>query len=147
MSGLTYDSGDFPAVLDAALEAADWKGFEARRRRSAGRGKLRGIGLACYLEVTGPPATEMGALRFEDDGTVTMVSGSLNYGQGHASTFAQIVSTYLGVPFAALRLLQGDSDELIAGAGTGGSRTTISAGTLSAAGDALHRLPPMEARP
>ena len=130
VSGLTYDSGDFPAVLDAALEAADWKGFEARRRRSAGRGKLRGIGLACYLEVTGPPATEMSALRFEDDGTVTMVSGSLNYGQGHASTFAQIVSTHLGVPFAALRLLQGDSDELIAGAGTGGSRTTISAGTL-----------------
>ena len=130
VSGLTYDSGDFPAVLDAGLKAADWKGFETRRRESAGRGKLRGIGLACYLEVTGPPATEMGALRFEDDDTVTMVSGSLNYGQGHASTFAQIVSTHLGVPFAALRLLQGDSDELIAGAGTGGSRTTISAGTL-----------------
>jgi carbon-monoxide dehydrogenase large subunit len=130
VSGLTYDSGDFPAILDAALKAADWDGFEARRRASAQHGKLRGIGLACYLEVTGPPATEMGELRFEDDGTVTMVSGSLNYGQGHASTFAQIVSAHLGVPFGALRLLQGDSDELIAGAGTGGSRTTISAGTL-----------------
>ena len=130
VSGLTYDSGDFPSVLDAGLKHADWDGFEARRRESAVRGKLRGIGIACYLEVTGPPATEMGELRFEDDNTVTMVSGSLNYGQGHASTFAQIVSTHLGVPFKALRLLQGDSDELIAGAGTGGSRTTISAGTL-----------------
>jgi carbon-monoxide dehydrogenase large subunit len=129
-SGVTYDSGEFPQIVEAGLKHADWDGFEARRRESLSRGRLRGRGLACYLESTGPQAVEMGELRFEADGTVTMVSGSLNYGQGHASTFAQIVSTYLGVPFEKLRLLQGDSDELIAGSGTGGSRTVIAAGTL-----------------
>ncbi len=130
VSELTYDSGDFPAVLDKALAAADWDGFDARRETSAAKGMLRGLGIGCYLEVTGPPATEMGGIRFEEDGTVTMVSGSLNYGQGHAATFAQILTTKLGIPFDRFRLLQGDSDELIAGAGTGGSRTVISAGTL-----------------
>ncbi len=129
-SGMTYDSGEFPEIVEAGLKHADWDGFEARRTESEARGKLRGRGIACYLEVTGPQATEMGELRFEEDGTVTMVSGSLNYGQGHASTFAQIVTTHLGVPFEKLRLLQGDTDELIAGSGTGGSRTVIAAGTL-----------------
>ncbi len=130
VSELTYDSGDFPAVLEEALAAANWDGFEARRKASAAKGFLRGLGIGCYLEVTGPPAKEMGGIRFESDGTVTMVSGSLNYGQGHAATFAQILTTKLGIPFDRFRLLQGDSDELIAGAGTGGSRTVISAGTL-----------------
>jgi carbon-monoxide dehydrogenase large subunit len=129
VSELTYDSGDFPAVFEAGIQAADWDGFEARRTDSAARGKIRGLGLAAYLEVTGPPATEMGGLRFEDDGSVTMITGSLNYGQGHHSTFAQIVCSTLGVPFERLALIQGDSDELIAGAGTGGSRTVISSGT------------------
>jgi carbon-monoxide dehydrogenase large subunit len=129
VSELTYDSGDFPAVLDAGLANADWDGFEARRRESESRGKLRGLGLSCYLEVTGPPANEMGGIRFEDDGGVTMISGSLNYGQGHQGTFAQILTGKLGIPYDRFRLVQGDSDELIAGAGTGGSRTVISAGT------------------
>lgn len=129
VSELTYDSGDFPAVFEAGLKKADWDGFGARRQDSEARGKLRGLGLASYLEVTGPPATEMGGIRFEPDGTVSMISGSLNYGQGHHSTFAQIVSSKLQIPFDRLRLIQGDSDELIAGAGTGGSRTVISAGT------------------
>lgn len=129
VSELTYDSGEFPAVLDDALDAADWSGFEARREASARNGMLRGLGLASYLEVTGPPAREMGGIRFEEDGRVTMVSGSLNYGQGHAVTFAQILTAKLGIPIDRFNLLQGDSDELIAGAGTGGSRTVISAGT------------------
>lgn len=128
--GLVYDSGDFPAVLDKALDTGDWAGFEARRARSAEKGLLRGLGLATYLEATGAPAREMGRIRFEEDGTVTMVSGSLNYGQGHRTTFAQIVTTKLGIPFERLRLIQGDSDELIGGMGTGGSKTTLSAGTL-----------------
>ncbi len=129
VSELTYDSGDFPAVLDAGLANADWDGFEARRRDSEASGKLRGLGIACYLEVTGPPANEMGGIRFDDDGGVTMISGSLNYGQGHQGTFAQILTGKLGIPYDRFRLIQGDSDELIAGAGTGGSRTVISAGT------------------
>jgi carbon-monoxide dehydrogenase large subunit len=129
VSELTYDSGDFPAVLHHGIELSDWQGFEARRAESAAKGKLRGLGLACYLEVTGPPAREMGGIRFREDGSVLLVSGSLNYGQGHAVTFAQIVSDQLGVPLDRFELLQGDSDELIAGSGTGGSRTVIAAGT------------------
>ena len=129
VSELTYDSGDFPAVLDHGIELSDWHGFESRRVESAAKGKLRGLGLACYLEVTGPPAREMGGIRFREDGSVLLVSGSLNYGQGHAVTFAQIVSDQLGIPLDRFDLLQGDSDELIAGSGTGGSRTVIAAGT------------------
>ncbi|NND49593.1 MAG: molybdopterin-dependent oxidoreductase, partial [Rhizobiales bacterium] len=129
-SGLTYDSGAFETVLDMAIEASDWDGFEARRAQSAGNGLLRGRGLACYLEVTGGSAREMGGLRFEDDGSVTMVSGSLDYGQGHLTPFAQVVASRLHIPIDRLTLLQGDVDELIAGSGTGGSRTMIAAGAL-----------------
>ena len=128
VSGLTYDSGDFPAILDDALVRADWSGFEARRQRSTEAGKLRGLGLACYLEVTGPPGSEMGEIRFEDDGTIAVVSGTQNYGQGHAATFAQILVSQLGVPFDKIRLLQGDSDQLVVGGGTGGSKSVIAGG-------------------
>ena len=82
-SQLTYDSGDFPAALDQTVKQADWDGFDARRARSEARGKLRGLGLACYLEATGPPAKEMGGIRFLDDGGVEIISGTLNYGQVH----------------------------------------------------------------
>jgi carbon-monoxide dehydrogenase large subunit len=129
VSKFTYDSGDFPGVLTKGLARADWDGFEGRRAESAKAGKLRGLGIACYLEVTGPPSAEMGGIKFEDDGTITMTSGSQNYGQGHASTFAQILVSKLGVPFEQLRLDQGDSDKLLAGSGTGGSKTVITAGS------------------
>jgi len=129
-SGLTYDSGDFATVLDKAIAASDWSGFEARRAESARAGLLRGRGIACYLEVTGPSAKEMGGIRFGEDGTVTMVSGSLDYGQGHLTPFAQVVASRLYIPLDRFRLLQGDVDELIAGSGTGGSRTIIAAGSL-----------------
>ncbi|HEV3395367.1 MAG TPA: molybdopterin cofactor-binding domain-containing protein, partial [Xanthobacteraceae bacterium] len=91
--------------------------------------KLRGIGLGSYLEVTAPPNKEMGGIRFEPDGTVTIITGTLDYGQGHASPFAQVLSEKLGVPFERIRLLQGDSDELVAGGGTGGSRSMYASGT------------------
>ncbi len=128
--GMEYDSGDFPAVMDAALKAADWEGFEKRREASAAQGQFRGLGIATYLEATGAPAREMGRIRFEEDGTVTMVTGSLDYGQGHAAPFAQIVGGKLGISIDRFRLIQGDSDELIAGQGTGGSKTMISGGTI-----------------
>jgi carbon-monoxide dehydrogenase large subunit len=127
-SGLTYDSGDFTAILDKALALADWDGFEARKTESAGRGKLRGRGIGNYLEVTAPPEKEMGGLRFEADGTVTIITGTLDYGQGHAAPFAQVLTQTLGVPFERIRLLQGDSDELIAGGGTGGSKSMMASG-------------------
>jgi aerobic carbon-monoxide dehydrogenase large subunit len=127
-SGLDYDSGDFAAVLDAGLERADWAGFAARRGASESRGKLRGRGLACYLEVTAPPNPEMGGIRFEPDGRVTIVTGTLDYGQGHASAFAQVLVDRLGLPFELIDLVQGDSDQLLVGGGTGGSRSIMASG-------------------
>ena len=127
-SGLTYDSGEFTALLDRALAAADWDGFPARKAESQARGKLRGRGIGNYLEVTAPPAKEQGGIRFEKDGTVTIITGTLDYGQGHWTPFAQVLHQTLGVPFDRIRLLQGDSDELIAGGGTGGSKSLMASG-------------------
>ncbi|HMO29423.1 xanthine dehydrogenase family protein molybdopterin-binding subunit [Enterovirga sp.] len=124
----TYDSGEYTALLDRALDAADWDGFVARKAGSAARGLLRGRGIGQYLEVTAPPQNEMGGIRFEADGTVTIVTGTLDYGQGHWTPFAQVLSAHLGVPFEAIRLLQGDSDQLVAGGGTGGSKSIMASG-------------------
>src|SRR5262252_9102554 len=128
-SGSNYDSGDFPSVLKHALEAADTKGFARRKRESRKRGKVRGLGVGSFLEVTAPPSKEMGGIRFEADGTITIITGTLDYGQGHAAPFAQVLSEKLGVPFERIRLLQGDSDELLAGGGTGGSKSIMHSGT------------------
>ncbi len=127
-SGMSYDSGDFTALLDKAIAMADWNGFEARKAASKAKGKLRGRGIGAFLEVTAPPTKEMGGIRFEADGTVTIITGTLDYGQGHASPFAQVLVDKLGVPFDKVRLLQGDSDELIAGGGTGGSKSMMASG-------------------
>src|SRR6266542_1154505 len=128
-NGTTYDSGDFTGLLDQALALADWDGFPARQAESRSRGTLRGRGISDYLELTGPPGREMGGVRFAPDGTVTIITGTLDYGQGHASPFAQVLATRLGIPFQKIRLLQGDSDELIAGGGTGGSKSMMTSGT------------------
>jgi len=131
-SGVTYDCGDFPGLFKNALERADVKGFKQRKRESKRTGKLRGLGLACYVETTAAMTTEMGGIRFNADGTVTIVTGTLDYGQGHASAFAQILTEKLGVPFDRIRLLQGDSDQLVTGGGTGGSRSAMLSGTAIA---------------
>jgi aerobic carbon-monoxide dehydrogenase large subunit len=120
-----YDSGEFANVLNKALAISDWDGFDKRKAESKARGKLRGRGVGSYLEVTAPPGKEYGGIRFEEDGTVTMLSGTLDYGQGHASTYAQVLTGLLGIPFDRFRLLQGDSDQLKAGGGTGGSRSAL----------------------
>jgi carbon-monoxide dehydrogenase large subunit len=127
-SGATYDSGDFPAILKQALDASDWKGFGKRKRDSKRNGKLRGIGVGCYLEVTAPANKEMGGIAFDADGGITIRTGTLDYGQGHATPFAQVLSEKLGVPFERIKILQGDSDELLAGGGTGGSRSMMNSG-------------------
>ncbi|MCC6719039.1 MAG: xanthine dehydrogenase family protein molybdopterin-binding subunit [Acetobacteraceae bacterium] len=124
-STMEYDSGDFPTVLERALAEADWDGFAARKAASRAAGKLRGRGIGQYLEVTAPANNEMGGIRFEADGTVTIISGTLDYGQGHWTPFAQVLVDKLGVPFAAIRLVQGDSDQMLAGGGTGGSRSAM----------------------
>jgi carbon-monoxide dehydrogenase large subunit len=140
-SGSNYDSGDFPGVLKQALEIADAKGFARRKRESRKRGKLRGLGIGSYLECTAPPSKEMGGIRFEADGTVTIITGTLDYGQGHAAPFAQVLSERLGIPFERIRLLQGDSDELLAGGGTGGSKSIMHSGTaiVEAAGKVIEQ--------
>ena len=127
-SDMVYDSGDFGAVFEEALVAADWTGFEKRKAESQKRGRLRGIGIGSYLEVTAPPNKESGALRFEADGSVTLVTGTLDYGQGHAAPFAQVLCSRLGIPFDKIRLAQSDSDEVVFGAGTGGSRSMMMSG-------------------
>ncbi len=136
-SGSVYDGGDFSAILDEALKASDFAGFEARRAEAKARGKLRGIGIGNFLECTAPPAKEQGGIRFEKDGTVTIITGTLDYGQGHWSAFAQVLHQYLGVPFESVRLLQGDSDELVAGGGTGGSKSLMASGAAIIEASAL----------
>jgi carbon-monoxide dehydrogenase large subunit len=127
-SGTTYDSGEFTTLLDKALKFADVAGFAARKAESKARGKLRGIGIGDYLEVTAPPMKEMGGIRFEPNGDVTIITGTLDYGQGHWSAFAQVLIEKLGIPFHRIKLIQGDSDLLIAGGGTGGSKSIMASG-------------------
>jgi carbon-monoxide dehydrogenase large subunit len=128
-SAMTYDSGDFPGLTKQALDFADLRGFARRRRDSKKRGKLRGLGVGSFLEVTAPPSKEMGGITFNADGTVTIITGTLDFGQGHAAPFAQVLSERLGVPFDKIRLVQGDSDKLIVGGGTGGSKSIMHSGT------------------
>ena len=151
----TYDSGAFAHVMDAAMERAGWSDFEARRAEARARGKLAGIGLSYYVEATGTlPEGDVGLddmdhelqipvsgqdgveallgdsaiVRVTGEGGVEVVSGTQTNGQGHATAFAQIVSDRLGVPFESIALVQGDSDDIAMGQGTGGSRTVIYGG-------------------
>lgn len=131
-SGSVYDGGAFTALLGRALEVSDPDGYAARVAESRARGVLRGRGIGNFLECTAPPAKEQGGIRFEKDGTVTIITGTLDYGQGHWSAFAQVLHEHLGVPFASIRLLQADSDELVAGGGTGGSKSLMASGAAIA---------------
>ncbi|NCY23791.1 MAG: xanthine dehydrogenase family protein molybdopterin-binding subunit [Alphaproteobacteria bacterium] len=136
-SGSVYDGGEFSALLDQAVVAGDFAGFPARRAEAAARGMLRGIGVGNFLECTAPPTKEQGELRFEKDGLVTIITGTLDYGQGHWSAFAQVLHSTLGVPFESVRLMQGDSDLLIAGGGTGGSKSLMASGAAIVEASAL----------
>ncbi len=90
---------------------------------------MRGIGVGQYLEITAPATDEQGGIRFEENGDVTIITGTLDYGQGHATPFAQVLAAQLGIPFGKIRLKQSDSDLLIAGGGTGGSKSIMASGT------------------
>jgi carbon-monoxide dehydrogenase large subunit len=128
-SGMTYDSGDFAVVLKKAIETSDAAGYAERKRDSKARGKLRGLGIGSYLEVTAPSSKELGGIVFEPDGGVTILTGTLDFGMGHATPFAQVLSQHLGVPFDKIRLVQGDSDALVMGGGSGGSKSLMHTGT------------------
>ena len=127
-SGVTYDSGDFQGVFNKALEISDHGNFARRQKESRKRGKLRGIAVGSYLEVTAPPGVELGKIVFEDDGSVRLITGTLDYGQGHATPFSQVLAAQLGVPFESIKLEQGDSDIVHTGNGTGGSRSITASG-------------------
>src|ERR1700726_357660 len=127
-SGVTYDSGDFAGVFSKALEISDHDNFAKRKKESRKKGNLRGIAVGCYLEVTAPPGVELGKIVFEADGSVRLITGTLDYGQGHATPFAQVLCAQLGVPFESVKLEQGDSDIVHTGNGTGGSRSITASG-------------------
>jgi carbon-monoxide dehydrogenase large subunit len=136
-SGVTYDSGDFGGVFQKALEISDYENFVRRKKESQKNGKLRGIAIGSYLEVTAPPSGELGKITFEPDGSVKLTTGTLDYGQGHATPFAQVLSAQLGVPFEKITLEQGDSDLVRFGNGTGGSRSITATGQAIVEASAL----------
>jgi len=131
--GLSIDSGDFATNLDEAARRADWNGFAARRQQSEARGKKRGRGVAYYFEASGgPPGPEPGKIHFTDNGAVEVYLATQSNGQGHETTFAQLIAERLGVPFDSIIIKQGDTDDGLAGGGTVGSRSLQASGNAMA---------------
>src|SRR5262245_53134770 len=126
--GETYDSGEFERMLEGALKAADWEGFEKRKSEASRRGKLRGRGLAVYLEWTGALPTETVDIEIDANGAVTVFSGTQAMGQGLETTYAQLVNEVLGTPFEKIRIVQGDTDRAN-GVGSVGSRSAFVGGS------------------
>ena len=131
-NGPIYDSGEFQPILEKAQALADWKGFAERRKASERNGKLRGIGIGCFLEVAGGILDETVDLRFEPDGKVALRTGAQAMGQGHLSTFVPLLAQRLGIDPRAVRLVQGDSDEVPAGTPSVASRSIMMAGSATA---------------
>jgi carbon-monoxide dehydrogenase large subunit len=133
VSGETYDVGDFNRLLSRAEQFADKPGFAARRAESARRGKLRGQGLCYYIEsILGSP-DETATVEFLEDGTVNLYVGTQSNGQGHETVFAQFLSDQTGIPADLIRVVQGDSDRIAHGGGTGGSRSVTTQNTATLA--------------
>ncbi len=126
--GQKYDSGDFPAILARAVEVSHWHGIAARKQEALARGKRRGIGLASYLEATGGAPVERAEIRFAPDGMVEVLVGTQSTGQGHETAYTQLVVEKLGIPVDRVRVVQGDSDAIPTGGGTGGARSLYSEG-------------------
>src|SRR5471032_1525407 len=129
-TGKIYDSGDFAGGMARAQEIADWNGFNKRAAASKRAGKLRGIGMATYVEACGNNGPETANLRLDRDGGVTVLIGSQSTGQGHATSYAQLVAERLDLPPERVRVVQGDTDVIASGAGTGGS-SSIPVGGVS----------------
>src|ERR1700721_2177850 len=139
---MAYDVGDFGASLDSALKAIDYAGFPARKEKAKKDGKLRGIGFSCYIEACGiAPSKAVGSLgagvglwesaevRVNPVGTIEVLTGSHSHGQGHETTFAQLVAERLGVPISQVQIVHGDTDKVQFGMGTYGSRSIAVGGT------------------
>jgi carbon-monoxide dehydrogenase large subunit len=153
--GMTYDSGDYHAVLDRALALADWDGFATRRAEATGRGRWRGIGLGAYVESQSGAPHERAEVTVHSEGTVEMVVGTQSSGQGHETSFAQLLGEWLGVPPESVRLVTGDTNRVRIGAGSHSGRSLRLAGITAhqASGEivakgrriAAHRLEAAEA--
>jgi carbon-monoxide dehydrogenase large subunit len=131
-AGQTYDSGDFEGLLDKTLALADWDGFDDRARVSAANGRIRGRGLSCFVECVGAYPFEGADIRFEADGSVTVVTATQSSGQGHETSFAQLAAERLGIPFDRVRIKENDSSDLPKGLASVGSRSMIMAGSAIA---------------
>ena len=155
-SGQVYDSGDFGLCLDMALEKSDYANFEARRAEAKARGKLRGIGISCYIEACElSPSKDMDKLgsrvglyesaqvRVNPDSSVAVFTGSHSHGQGHETTFAQIVCGRLGIPFEKIEIIHGDTARIPFGMGTYGSRSAAVGSNMSARRGRSSRLRPI----
>ena len=129
-TGKVYDSGDFAGTLARAQDLADWDGFKKRAAQSRRAGKLRGVGIATYIEACGNNGPETATLALDRDGGVTLLIGSQSTGQGHATSYAQLVAERLDLPPERVRVVQGDTDRIKSGAGTGGS-SSIPVGGVS----------------
>ena len=129
-TGKVYDSGDFAGTLARAQELADWEGFNKRAAQSRRTGRLRGIGIATYIEACGNNGPETATLNLDSDGGVTLLIGSQSTGQGHATSYAQLIAERLDLPPDRIRVIQGDTDRIKSGAGTGGS-SSIPVGGVS----------------
>src|SRR5262245_4532500 len=125
----TYDSGEFQKNMDLAIELADRKGFEARKAEARKRGKLLGFGISNTIERAGAPSTEGAEVRFDRSGSLLLFSGSNSQGQGHETVFKQLVCDRLGIDPIDARYIQGDTDQVFYGEGTGGSRSATLAGS------------------
>ena len=128
--GLAYDCGAFGPVLDKALALGDWDGFQGRKARSEKRGLYRGIGVANYIELTGGYPRERTEITVRPDGRVDMVIGTLSSGQGHETSFAQLITEWLGVPVSDVNLITGDTDIVKEGGGSHSARSMRLAGIV-----------------
>jgi carbon-monoxide dehydrogenase large subunit len=139
-TGWTYDTGEYSTALDKCQVQADWDGYEGRRAASEAAGKQRGRGIVYYVDNTGIFNDRM-EIRFDPSGTVTIHSGTMNHGQGHETSYGQMVSGWLGVPMENIRLAQGDTDQITIGRGTYASRSMMVGGSAlrAAADDVIDR--------
>ena len=136
--GITYDNGSYRAVMESALQLGDWKGFKKRRAEARKRGRLRGIGLCCYLETTGGYPRERADVTVQPHGRVDVVVGTLSSGQSHETTFAQCIAEWLGVPFDDVYVDESDTDVVKEGGGSHSARSMRLAGiVMGKASDAI----------
>lgn len=134
--GKTYDSGEFARLMDESMRRADWAGFEARRTEAKARGKLRGIGMSYYVEVCGGGGDETAHVHLDAKGRALVLIGTQSTGQGHETAYGNMVSAELGIPLGDVRVVQGDTDVVPTGKGTGGSRSLpVGGASLSQAVD------------